>query len=153
MTIARRPEDRRDDLDSQIYTVAAGQTVRAGMGIKVAATDTSPATADYPQAQEAIANTDLVEAIAAGEPGVTYAAGDQFTGYLMSDGGVIPVMVGTGGVTRGTYICATTNGFTDAPANGNGTTRIFSPGTARAASSTAGDFVGMLIKPTALAKT
>lgn len=152
MTIKYRPEKRIDGLDSQVFTVAAGQTVRAGMGIKIAATDTSPATADYPQAQEAIADTDDPIAIAYGEPGESWTAGETFTGILVAGGGMIPVLVGTGGVTRGLSVTATTDGFTNAAANGNGTTRIFSPGVAFA-TGVVGDFVPMLMKPRALAKT
>jgi hypothetical protein len=153
MTIAKRPETRLDGLDSQLFTVAAGQTVRPGMGIKIAATDASPATADYPQAQEAIADTDDPIAIAAGELDATaYAAGEIFTGYLMAGGGVIPILVGTGGITRGLSAVCASDGFTNAPANGNGTTRIFSPGVALA-TGVVGDGVALLVKPRALAKT
>ena len=153
MTIAYRPEKRIDGLDSQVFTVAAGQTVRPGMGIKIASTDTAPADANYPQAQEAVADTDDPIAIAAGEIDATaYAAGATFTGYLVAGGGMIPILVGTGGVTRGLSVVCASDGFTDAPANGNGTTRVFSPGVAFATGAV-GDSVAMLLKPRALAKT
>lgn len=153
MTIAVRPDKRIDYLDSQVFTVAAGQTVRAGMGVKIATTDTAPATADYPQAQEAIADTDDPIAIAYSDnPDETWSAGETFTGILLAGGGVIPVLVGTGGATRGTSAVATTDGFTNAPANGNGTTRIFSPGVFLR-TGVATDWVEMLVKPRALNKT
>ena len=153
MTTAYRPDKRVAGLDFQTFTVASGQTVRAGMGVKMAATDTSPATSEYPQAQEAIADTDLVDAIAYGEPGTSWTAGQQFPGVIPIGAGVIPIRVGTGGVTRPGHIVPASDGFTNAPANGNGTTRIFSPGTALETSATAGDFVGMRVRPAVIAKT
>jgi hypothetical protein len=153
MAITYRPEKRIDGLDSQIFTVAAGQTVRPGMGIKIASTDTSPATADYPQSQEAIADTDDPIAIAAGEIDDTaYAAAATYSAFLVASGGAIPVLVGTGGATRGVSAVCASDGFTDAPANGNGTTRIFSPGVFLA-TGVVGDSVPLLVKPRALAKT
>lgn len=153
MTTAVRPEKRVDFLDAQVFTVAAGQTVRPGMGIKIATTDTSPATADYPQAQEAIADTDDAIAIAMGEPGDTaYAAGAQFSAYYVAGGGVLPVLVGTGGATRGVSAVCTSDGFTDVGANGNATTRIFSPGVFLR-TGVATDWVPLLVKPRGLNKT
>lgn len=153
MTIQIRPEKRLDNVDSQYFTVAASQSVRPGMGIKMASTDTSPATADFPQAQEATANTDDVLAIVDGDAGYsTFTAGQTFSAYLVQGTGVIPVLVGTGNATRGAMAVATTNGFTDAPANGNATTRVFSVGTFMR-TGVAGDIVPVLIRARAINKT
>ncbi len=147
------PAMRTGKGDMQTFTVAAGQSVRFGMGVKVAATDTAPAEAEFPQAQEAIADTDDIKAIAWGNPGDVFAAGEQFDGYLLTSGStVLHVLVGTGGATRGSRAVAVSDGFTNAAVNGNATTRIFSPGWFDNAG-TAGAIVALNIDPQILNKT
>lgn len=151
MTTARRPAKDVAGLETQQFTVASGQTVHAGMPIVMAATDTSPATADAPQAQEAVADTTIPIAIAySDDPDKTWTAGQVFDGLLLSGYGKIPVLVGTNTVTRGSRIVAESDGFKNAPAHGTGS-RIFSPGIALETGA-AGDFVSMLLQPMGLSK-
>jgi len=145
------PERRLKFADFGTYTVPATLTVRAGMPLTLDATDVSPATEDFPNAREAVADTTIVFAIAKGAPGVSYAAAAQFEAtHLFTS--VEWVLVGTGGADRGSRAVAAADGLTNAPANGNATTRIHSPGIFLA-SGVVGDFVPLAIMPCGLNKT
>jgi len=145
-----RPQKRIDG-DSRMYTVASGQTVRAGMGLKLAATDTAPANSNYPQVQEAAADTDVIESIAySDDPAKTWAAGELVEGIFLQGEVTIPVLVGTGDMTRGLQVVAVSDGFTDAPAHGTGS-RIYSPGVA-VETGTVGQWASINVQKVALSK-
>jgi hypothetical protein len=144
------PERRLSSADFGRYTVPSGQTVRAGMPVTLDATDTN-GSEDYPNAREAVADTTIVIGIAQGDPGTSYAAGEQFdVTHLFSN--VEWALVGTGGATRGSRAAATSDGFTNAAANGNATTRTHSPGIFLV-TGVVGDFVPLAIMPSGLNKT
>ena len=73
-----------------------------------------------------------------------------FDGVLLGDGATIPVLVGTGGVTRGSHVVATTDGLKNAPAHGTGS-RIYSPGVALETASAA-EWASILVQKVALSK-
>jgi hypothetical protein len=140
------PERRLNFADWGRYTVPAGQTVRAGMPIVLDATDTN-GSEDYVNAREATAATSVVFAIAKGDPGTSYAAGEQFDAlHIFSV--VQWARVGTGGATRGSRAVATTDGLTNAAAHGTAA-RVHSPGIFLA-TGVAGDFVAIGIAPSSL---
>ena len=151
MTFKYRPQKRINDSDFQKFTVPTGQTVRAGMPIKLNATDAGDGTADRPEAQEATADTDNVIAVAYSDnPDKSWTAGEVFPGVLLGDGAVIPVLIGTGGVTRGSHVVAASDGLKNAPAHGTGS-RIFSPGVALE-TQTVGLWTSILVQKVALSK-
>lgn len=153
MTIAFRPEKRTAFLDEGTFTVAASQTVRAGVFVKLSATDTAPADANFPQVQECAAHTDIPHAISVSDdPAETFTAAETFAAYLTMGSGVLSVLVGTGGATRDSYAVCVSDGVTNAPAQGNAATRIYSPGRFLA-TGTAGQHVPLQVGLSVLAKT
>lgn len=152
MTFKYRPQKRINDSDFQKFTVPTGQTVRAGMPIKLNATDAGSGNGNYPEAQEAAADTDNPIAIAYGgdDPSKTWTEGQTFDGVLLGDGATIPILVGTGGITRGSHVVANSDGFKNAPAHGTGS-RIYSPGVAWETAS-AGTWSSLLVQKVALSK-
>ncbi len=76
----------------------------------------------------------VVQANAAGRPAHVCMYGDK----------VIPVVVGTGGASRGVDAVTVADGFTDAAANGGGTTSQIIKGKFLQSGS-AGDLVGLMI--------
>jgi hypothetical protein len=145
------PERRLSFADFGRYTVPADNTVRAGMLIVLSATDVASTHEDYPDATEATADTHVAFAIAKGDPGTSYAAGEQFDAtHLFSS--VEWVRVGTGGATRGLRAVATTDGLTNIGANGNATTRTYSPGIFLQ-TGVVGDMVALGVMPSTANKT
>jgi hypothetical protein len=152
MTFKYRPQKRINDSDFQQFTVPTGQTVHAGMPIKLNATDAGSGDANRPEAQECTADTDNVIAIAysGDDPAKSWTAGQIFDAVLLGDGATIPVLIGTGGVTRGSSVVATTDGLKNAPAHGTAS-RIYSPGVALETAS-AGEWAPILVQKVALSK-
>ena len=148
----RLPDRRVTYQDFGEYTVPSGQTVRPAMPVVLNATDGN-GSEDYPNAQEATADTHIAIGIARGNPGATaYAAGARFEAtHLFTS--VEWVRAGTGTVTRGARVVSTTDGVIDAPANGNGTTAVHSPGVALTGSTIAGTTIALAIMPSAINKT
>lgn len=112
------------------YTVATGQTATLGK-MAVLASDTT--------AQDGGASSDL----GIGVFRTSATAGQQVDVYLF--GPIVPVLVGTGGCTRGKKAIHVADGFTDAPAHdSSGTTddAIYGVFTE---SGSAGDIRGMMI--------
>jgi len=143
------PDRRITYADFGVYTVPVGQTVRPGMPVKLNATD-SNGSESYPNAQEAVADTDIAIGIARGEPnGTAYAAGAQFE-VVHFWTSVDWVRAGTGTVTRGLRVVCASDGVINAPANGNGTTAVHSPGVAFNSSTVAGTLIALGIMPSAL---
>lgn len=123
---------------------AAG-TVRAGMLIKMAATDTY-GSQEYPDATECADNTENGIAIVKGEPGTSFDAGEQFSAWLLGST-IVHVKVGTGGAARGSRAsqAAAGDGLTNLPAFGAGS-RIHSPGVFLN-TGVVNDFVALLVLP------
>lgn len=112
------------------YTVAAGQTATLGMGVLLSGADDAVATAG--------ANSDLCVGIAL----TTAAAAARVD--VIHFAPIVPVLVGTGGATRGAKAMILADGFADAPAHAAGNTvrsiyGIFMQ------SGVAGDRVGMML--------
>lgn len=142
------PEKRTAFADQMEFTVTTGQSVRAGMPVKLLATNTA-GDDNVPDAQEAAADTDVAIAIADGKPGTTYAAGDRFSGWLISST-VLHMLVGTAGITRGARVVSASDGIKDAAAHGT-TSRIYSHGIALS-TSVVGDTAAVLSAPLALSR-
>jgi hypothetical protein len=87
------------------FTVQSGQTVRGGFAVKFASDDQ--------EVLEAGANSELAIGVAR-RPGHTYAAGEQVE--VVVSGAIVPVVVGTGGCTRGKDVRMIADGVTDVPA-------------------------------------
>ncbi len=140
------PAQRTQFADSKVFT--AGATVRAGVPIVLQAADTTYGSQDRPKAIEASGNTVLPIAIPKGEPGKSYAAGEEFSAWLLNSGSAIfHVRVGTGAATRGSVAVqsGSGDGVTDAPAFGTGS-RIYTMGVLLN-DGVAGDFVALLVMP------
>lgn len=131
--MATRAIKKLDFAHIETYTVAAGQTCTAGKTVKHSGADD--------QIQDAGANSDLAIGVALGTPGTVYAAAAKVQVALMAP--VVPMLVGTGGTTRGKKQKVVADGVTDAIANGGGTTDVQLAGIAMQ-SGVAGDYVGVL---------
>ncbi len=112
-------------------TVASGDTATKGMAL-IADSDTT--------VDDAGANSDLAMFVAK----ETKAAGERVECFVLGTGGVIPVLVGTGGATRGTKAKLAADGFTDATAHDSDGTGNESTYGVFLESGTAGQFVGMI---------
>jgi hypothetical protein len=121
------------------YTVASGQTVTLGKTVKFGSTDN--------EIQDAGANSDLAIGVArkSGVAGDVVEVVHPFTV-------VVPMLVGTGGTTRGAKQKVVSDGITDADTNGGGTTSIISEGIALQ-SGVIGDLVSVGLVPAARVKT
>jgi hypothetical protein len=91
------------------YTVAASQTVRAGMPVILSGSDTA--------IDEAIISNDLCIGVALGTPGTSYAAAAVV--QVLHYGPIVPVLVGTGDATRGkkAVVSASADGMCDCAAH------------------------------------
>lgn len=118
------------------YTVVTGETVRGGMPVILHTADTT--------IDEAIATDDTAIGIALGF-GTTYTAGQEV--QVLHYGPIVPVLVGTGGATRGTkaVVAGAADGLTDAAAhNSDGTGNVNVLGVFMQTGSAA-DEVGMMM--------
>lgn len=100
--MATRAHKLANFVTTMTFTVAASQVVTKGKVVKFASADTD--------VQDAAAGDDNIIGIAL-ESGV---AGARVQIFL--PGGVIPMLVGTGGSTRGKKQIVVSDGITDAPA-------------------------------------
>jgi hypothetical protein len=115
------------------FTVASGQTATKGKPVLLSGSDD--------EIDDAGADSDLAVGIAL----ETKAAGKECDVYLF--GPVVPVLVGTGGATRGTKAVIVADGFTNAPAHnsdGTGNQAVYGIFMQTGA---AGDLVGMIPAP------
>lgn len=135
------------------FKVAASNTVRPGVRVKLAPANAQPTNkALIPTIVESTAATDLnAIGIADGrvDPGFTSFAAGEEVGVWMYGDTVVKVKVGTGNVTVGFRVAqsSSTNGVTDAPAaNAAGATMTISDGIVFS-SGVAGDVVDMLVLP------
>ena len=142
------PEKRTQFADQMELTVTTGQTVRAGMPVKLLATD-AEGDENFPDGQEAAADTDVPIGIADGKAGTVYAEGERFTVWLVSST-VLHMLVGTGGITRGSRVVSASDGIKNAAAHGT-TSRIYSHGIALS-TSVVGDVAAVLSAPLALSR-
>ncbi|MGW8285761.1 MAG: hypothetical protein ACWGPR_08585 [Candidatus Deferrimicrobiaceae bacterium] len=138
--MATRASRNLDKTTTFVRTVETSQTVAVGRLVK-------DGNADY-ECQHAAANEAGIGIVIAigGNPEVTAGAAGDFVTIAALDGGIIPVLVGTGGATRGTPCVAVATGLTDATLNAAGSTYSFSPGRF-AESGSAGDIVGLIPQP------
>ena len=143
------PERRLEHADFGRYTVPAGQTVRAGMPLILDATD-SNGSEDCWNAREATTAASIVFAIAKGDPGTSYTAGQQFDALHVFS--VVDwVRVGTAGATRGQRAVAASDGLVNAAAHGT-TNRAHSPGIFLM-TGVSGDVVAIGVCPAVLSTT
>ena len=89
-----------------------------------------------------LAATTDTDALAIGVVNQANAAGRPASVLMYGSPGVIPVLVGTGGATRGKFAVRTTDGFTDAAPVGGGTTVQYIRGQFLQ-TGVAGDYVGL----------
>jgi len=133
MSIALRVTDNVVELE---YTVATGQAVSAGEAV-VLASDTT--------VQDAGSASDL----AVGVGKAAAAADAQATIYMFAGGGIIPVLVDTGGATRGKKAKIGSAGrFEDATTHDSDGTGNESTYGTFLQSKTAGQWVGLLLSGT-----
>lgn len=118
------------------YTVETGQTVVGGKPVKFGSSDTT--------VQDSGAASDLMIGVAR-NPGTTYTAG-QTVEVVHPFTVVVPMVVGTGGSTRGLKQKVVSDGITDVATLGGATTPIYSIGIAMQ-SGVAGDYVGVGLLP------
>lgn len=144
------PAQRTGLADAKIFT--AGATVRAGVPIVLQSSDSSYGSQDKPKAIEAADATTIPIAIPKGEPGTSYAAGEEFEAWLLVGAAILHVRVGTGGVTRADRVVqsGSGDGITTMPAFGTAT-RIHSPGLVLN-TGVVGDFVALLVMPAMTSK-
>jgi hypothetical protein len=91
------------------YTVASSQTVKAGMSVVLSGSDTA--------IDQAVITDDTQIGVALGTPGTSYSAGDLV--QVLHYGPIVPVLVGTGGATRGkkAVVSSSNDGMTDCAAH------------------------------------
>jgi hypothetical protein len=127
--MATRAHMKIDNACIQEFTVASGQAATKGYSVKFASAD------------------DECQNCGAGEDGIgialNTAAAGQKVSVLLDGLAVVPVVVGTGGATRGAYAVTVANGHTDqAIADGTTVRRLRGK---FMQSGVAGDLVGLLI--------
>jgi hypothetical protein len=135
-----RPTVRLTATEAAPY--AAYSTIRKGFPVKIQDATTTPKTV-----QECSANTDNCIGIARDAGDATGVAGlKQIVVY--GHGGIVPVLVGTGGATAGVAarLAVAADGVTDAT-TGGGTTKIVELGVFED-TGVAGDYVGMRLQIT-----
>jgi hypothetical protein len=106
MTASLDPHRNIDNALIRNYTVASGQTVTGGAEVIFASDDE--------EIQVATANSAAAFGIAR-HPGTTYTAGERVEVIIYGDA-IVPMKVGTAGVTRGLEVTQTATGVEDAPA-------------------------------------
>lgn len=129
--MAVRPSKILDEATYKSLEVAPAKTVTKGYRVKHSGAD------------------NLIENCGAGELGIGEALDDGAAGdkvRVILDGAVVPVVVGTGGATRGALAKSVADGMTDATAVAAGTTLMHSPGIFLE-SGVAGDQVGLIKSP------
>jgi len=132
--MATRALKKLDFAHIMTFEVAAAQTVTAG---KTVIFDSDDLTIKDPGA-----SSDLVVGVALGTPGTVFAAGAKVQVVLFAP--IVPMVVGTGGTTRGKKQVVVSDGVTDAAANGGGTTAVETIGVAMQ-TGVAGDVIGVAI--------
>lgn len=115
------------------YTVETGQTVTAGKSVIFGSGDNT--------VQDSGGASDLIIGVARGAAGTTYAAGATVE-VVHPFTVVVPMLVGTGGSTRGKKQKVVSDGITDANTLGGGSTAIYSVGVALQ-SGVVGDLIGV----------
>ncbi len=137
MSASLDPHRKLSNCITMTFKVATGNTVRGGFAVKFASDDQ--------EIVEAGANSELAIGVAK-SPGKTYAAGDTVEVFLGP--GIVPMVVGTGDVTRGIDARMISDGITDCPAwSAAGSTVVPVIGKTLQ-SGVAGDVVGVLIGAT-----
>jgi hypothetical protein len=126
--MATRAERVIDPALIRSATVKSGEVVTLGKPIKLSSGEVLDCTAG--ESADGIA----LEAGAAGAV-VSYA--------VVGCGGIVPVLVGTGGATEGAFAVVVSDGVTDSATLGDGTTPVKVVGKFRQTGS-AGDIVGMI---------
>lgn len=130
--MAVRPLKKLDFAHTLTLTVETGETVTAGKTV-------IPGSADN-TCKDPGAASDLVIGVALGTPGEVFTAGAKVQVVLFAP--IVPMVVGTGGSTRGKKQVVVSDGITDAAANGGGTTAVECIGVAMQ-SGVAGDHIGV----------
>ena len=143
------PQMRTQFATTKEFTAAG--TVRVGMQIKLAATDSVSTNPEFPDAIECADNTVQGIGIVKGNAGDSYSSGETFTAWLLSST-ILHVKVGTGGATRGSCAsqAAAADGLTNLPAFGTGSV-VHSPGVFFN-TGVAGDHVAMMSLPAMTSK-
>jgi hypothetical protein len=114
------------------FEVASAKTVTVGRRVKLSGADNK------------------VEDAGVGDIGIGIAETGGAAGakvLIVLDGPIVPVVVGTGGATRGKLAKMIADGFTDVTPAGAGTTLVY-PAGVFLQSGVAGDKVGMIHAPT-----
>lgn len=103
--MAARPDTITNYVTKQTRTVETAQTVAVGRLVK-------DGNADH-ECQHTTDGVDAIGVVLALGP-LAGAATDKVNVALLAGGGVVPVLVGTGGATRGKYAKVVADGVTDA---------------------------------------
>lgn len=127
--MATRAKQKIDFGCIEAFTVASGQTVTAGYRVKFASADN--------ECQNCGVNEDGIGiALQAG------AAGEKVS-ILLDGQGIVKVIVGTGGATRGSFAVTVANGFTNQAIADGATVRYLAGKFMQ--TGVAGDTVGLLV--------
>jgi hypothetical protein len=114
MSASLDPHQNIDNAVIMKFTVAAGQTVKGGFEVIFASDDQ--------EIQDAGANSALAIGVAR-RPGKTYAAGERVEVVMHGSSAIVPMTVGSTGVTRGKEVTQAADGIVDAAdANAAGAT-------------------------------
>ena len=130
--MAVRPHERMDHALIMTFSDASMPAFSKGDEVKFDSSDTL------------LAETTNSDVAAIGVVVQANAAGKPVSVAMYGSAAVIPVLVGTGGATRGSFAVKTTDGFTNSDTIGGGTTAMYIRGQFTQ-SGVAGDYVGLNI--------